>query len=98
MTVNWNDYSVSMGRIGQFECDFIVRSGDLDYAYIQVSYSIAGSKDTEEREYRPLERIRDNYPRYLMTTDYLLQKRNGIAHVNLAEFLRNEGQFCGNSK
>lgn len=85
---------VSVGRIGKLECDFIVRSTEQNYAYIQVSYTIANSKATEEREYRPLEMIRDNYPKYVMTTDYLLQKRNGISHVNVLEFLKEEKRFC----
>lgn len=88
------NYMVSVGRIGKLECDFIVRSTEQNYAYIQVSYTIANSKATEEREYRPLEMIRDNYPKYVMTTDYLLQKRNGISHVNVLEFLKEEKRFC----
>ena len=32
--------------------------------------------------------IRDNYPKYVVTTDYLLQKRNGIKHINLMESLK----------
>ncbi len=88
-----HDYSISVGRIGKLECDFIVRGEDKDYAYIQVAYSIANSKDTEDREYRPLEMIRDNYPRYLMTTDFLLQKRSGIRHVNLIDFMKNGQKF-----
>ena len=88
-----HDYSISVGRIGKLECDFIVRGDHQDYAYIQVAYTIANSKETEEREFRPLEIIRDNYPRYLMTTDFLLQKRNGIAHVNLVDFMRNGQKF-----
>ena len=80
--------AVSVGRIGRLECDFILRDREMNYAYVQVAYTIAQSRETEEREYRPLELIRDNYPKYLMTTDYLLQKRNGIRHVNLMEFMR----------
>lgn len=87
------DYSVSVGRLGKFECDFIVRGTDMQYAYIQVSYTIAQSKDTEEREYRPLESIKDNYPRYLITTDYLLQRRNGIIHCNLMDFIAKGERF-----
>lgn len=87
------DYSVSVGRFGKFECDFIVRAPDMHYAYIQVCYTIAQSKETEEREYRPLESIKDNYPRYLVTTDYLLQRRSGIQHVNLVDFVSGEGKF-----
>ena len=87
------DYSVSVGRFGKFECDFIVRASDMHYAYIQVCYTIAQSKETEEREYRPLESIQDNYPRYLVTTDYLLQRRSGIQHVNLVDFVSGGEKF-----
>ncbi len=86
-------YSVSVGRIGTLECDFILRSREADYAYLQVAYTIAQSKETEDREYRPLEKIRDNYPKYLLTTDYLLQKRNGIRHVNLMDFMKSGSVF-----
>ena len=86
-------YSVSVGRIGKLECDFIVRDNDMNYAYLQVAYTILLSKDTEEREYRPLEMIRDNYSKYVLTTDYLLQKRNGIRHVNLMDFICHEQRF-----
>lgn len=86
-------YRVSVGRVGNLECDFILRDRDMNYAYLQVAYTIAQSEQTEEREYRPLEQIRDNYPKYLLTTDYLLQKRNGIRHVNLTEFMRDGKEF-----
>ena len=81
------DYSVSVGRIGKLECDFILRSIENDYSYVQVEYTIMQSEDTENREYRPLERIKDNYSKYVVTTDYMLQKRNGIKHINLMEFM-----------
>ena len=86
-------YSVSVGRIGALECDFILRNRDADYAYLQVAYTIAQSRETEDREYRVLETIKDNYPKYLLTTDYLLQKRSGIRHVNLMEFMKAGSEF-----
>ena len=86
-------YSVSVGRIGRLECDFILRDRELDYSYAQVAYTIAQNKETEDREYRPLEQIRDNYPKYLLTTDYLLQKRSGIRHINLMDHMRNGEGF-----
>ena len=82
------DYAVSIGRIGKLECDFILRDDRQQYAYVQVSYTINESKTTEDREYAPLERIKDNYPKYVITTDYLLQNRGGIHHVNLMDFLK----------
>lgn len=86
-------YDVSVGRIGKLECDFILRSPEINYAYVQVAYTILASKQTEDREYKPLEQIRDNYPKYVMTTDYLLQKRNGITHVNLIDFMKDQKAF-----
>lgn len=87
------DYAISVGRIGKLECDFILRDHELGYAYVQAAYTIALSKETEEREYRVLEAIRDNYRKYVVTTDYLLQKRSGIEHVNLMDFMMREGRF-----
>lgn len=87
------DYSVSVGRIGKLECDFILRDHDMDYFYVQVAYKMLQSEDTENREYRPLESIRDNYRKYVMTTDYFIQKRNGIIHVNLIDFIGNGLRF-----
>ncbi len=87
-------YSISIGRFGKFECDFILRSKENDYAYVQVAYRILDSIETEEREYRPLEMITwDNYPRYIMTIDELTQKRNGIKHVNLIKFMKEGKDF-----
>ena len=88
-----HDYSISIGKIGKLECDFILRGTDQQYSYVQVAYTIAPSKDTEDREYRPLEQINDNYPKYVATTDFLLQKRNGIHHVNLIDFMKEGKTF-----
>ena len=86
-------YSVSVGRIGKLECDFIVRKDFMEYSYIQVAMTILNSRETEDREYKSLESINDNYPKYVMTTDYLLQKRNGIKHVNIMNFMQNGQEF-----
>lgn len=88
------EYSISVGKIGKLECDFILRDNEMNYAYVQVAYSILESKETEDREYRSLESITwDNYPRYLLTTDALLQKRNGIRHENLLAFIKENRSF-----
>ena len=88
------NYSVSVGKIGSFECDFIVRSPISGFAYIQVCYSILSSKETEDREYRSLEKIKDNWPKYVATTDYSLQQRNGIKHINILDFIKDNKEFC----
>ena len=96
-----NGYSVSIGKIGKLEVDFIVRDIiNNDYAYIQVAKTIdngivneKGIPVTEEREFRPLEIIKDNYPKYVLTLDYLSQQRNGIKHENIIEFISNNKNF-----
>ena len=86
-------YTVSVGRIGLLECDFILRDDYLNYSYIQIAYNILESKKTEDREYSSLELIKDNYPKYVLTTDFLIQKRNGIVHANIASFINNNLMF-----
>ena len=86
-------YSVSVGRIGKLECDFILRNNEQQYYYVQVAMTILSSIETENREYKPLEQIKDNYPKYIMTRNDLIQNRNGIIHVNIASFMKNNSQF-----
>lgn len=86
-------YAISVGRIGKLECDFILRSGTASYSYVQVAMTIMNSVETENREYAPLEKIRDNYPKYLVTRNDLIQERNGIKHVNIGNFMKNGDLF-----
>lgn len=79
------NYKISVGRIGKLECDFITRINN-EYRYIQVAMTIM-SRETEESEYRPFSMIRDNYPKLLLTLDTLLQKRDGVIHKNIIEFI-----------
>ena len=81
------DYQISIGKIGKLECDFITRNTSGDYAYIQVTYTMQGEdiKATErikEREYRPFRKIRDGYPRYIVSLDRLRDQQEGVHHIN----------------
>ena len=80
-------YAASIGRIGALECDFILRRGDDRYAYVQACMTVAASRETEDREYAPLERIRDNYPKYVLTRNDPIQRRGGILHRNLPQLM-----------
>ncbi len=80
-------YEVSVGRIGKLECDFIMRGRDMGYSYVQVAMTIMNSKETEEREYRPLEQIRDNYPKFVITRADPIQHRSGIIHENVTDLI-----------
>lgn len=85
-------YTVSVGRIGKLECDFILRDVSSSYSYVQVAMTIMNSVNTENREYASLEKIMDNYPKYLITRNDLIQQRNGIKHVNIGAFMK-EGRL-----
>ncbi len=86
-------YVVSVGRIGKLECDFIMRGNDAGYSYVQVAMTIMASEKTEDREYRPLEQIRDNYPKFVLTRSDPIQRRNGIIHENVPELMANGRDF-----
>ena len=81
------DYQINIGKIGKLECDFITRNTSGDYAYIQVTYTMQGEdiKATErikEREYRPFRKIRDGYPRYIVSLDRFRDQQEGVHHIN----------------
>lgn len=94
--VRSHGYSASIGRIGTLECDFILRQGDANYAYAQVCMTMMADKTTEDREYAPLEKIRDNYPKFILTRSDPIQKRNGIIHANLPDFMKHGHGFTSN--
>ena len=77
-----NGYQVSIGKIGNFACDFIVRKQNGDYAYIQVTYMMTGNQKIKEREYRPFRKIQDGYPRYIISLDIFKDQQEGVHHIN----------------
>lgn len=77
-----NGYQVSIGKIGNFECDFIARKKNGEYAYIQVTYMMTGNQKIKEREYRPFRKIKDGYPRYIISLDIFKDQQEGVHHIN----------------
>lgn len=45
------------------------------------------TEKTIEREFKILENIKDNYPKYMITLDEVNMSHEGIEHLNLIEFL-----------
>ena len=82
-------YRIFVGQFNNTEVDFIVEK-DQQKAYIQVAYLLA-SEETIQREFEPLRRIKDNYPKYVLSLDkHFLPDREGIKQMNLIEFLLSE--------
>lgn len=78
-------YDVKVGKTDDYEIDFVAYKGS-DILYVQVCYLLA-SPETVEREFGNLERIRDNYPKYVISGDLPDFSRNGIKHYNIIKFL-----------
>ena len=78
-------YQVTMGKAGTQEIDFVCHQQDRKI-YIQVSYLLA-SEETVQREFGVYEKIRDNFPKYVLSLDEFDFSRNGIKHCNIRDFL-----------
>jgi len=79
-------YKITIGNIDGLEVDFICRKPNKTI-YIQVSESIL-DETTRNREFRSLEKINDNYPKYVLTLDNWDYSKNGIIHLNIINFLK----------
>lgn len=80
-------YDIKVGVLNAGEVDFVcTKAGQT--IYVQASYIIAEDA-TRDREFGPLEKIRDNYPKYVISATPYLTKRNenGIIHLSLRNFL-----------
>ena len=84
----YRGYDVRVGKTDDYEIDFVAYKGN-DILYVQVCYLLA-SPETIDREFGNLERIKDNYPKYVVSGDIPDFSRNGIKHCNIIKFLLEE--------
>ena len=80
-------YNVRVGKVDNLEVDFVCTKGN-EKIYVQVAYLLASS-ETIEREFTSLEKIDDNYPKYVISMDEFDMSRNGVIHTNIIDFLMN---------
>ena len=79
-------YDVAIGKIDNQEVDFIATTAD-DKLYIQVTESMQ-SEDVRERELSPLQKIRDNYEKIVLSLEPGLDTSyDGIKSLNLVDWL-----------
>lgn len=83
-------YQVFVGVVDNLEVDFLAIGSGEKRLYIQVAYSTE-QEETLKRELRPLELIKDNYPKLLLTMDTVLPEQNfgGIQKTNALNWLAN---------
>lgn len=82
-------YKVTVGQMYATEIDFVGTKGD-DTIYVQAAYLIS-EESTFEREFGNLQKINDNYPKYVISMTPFMDssKYEGIIHIPLANFLKN---------
>ena len=82
-------YQVNVGKAGSTEIDFVARKDDI-LEYYQVTSSLT-EQATFDREIAPLRKIRDNYPKKILTLDrFTLGNYEGIEVINAIDWLLNK--------
>lgn len=82
-------YDVAIGKVGNAEVDFIASTAN-EKKYIQVTESMM-SEDVRRRELAPLQNIRDNYDKIVLSLETGLDiSYEGIKSENLMDWLLGE--------
>lgn len=81
-------YQIYIGKYDDLEVDFVLKNND-GLKYVQVALSVRDEK-TLERELNVLTKIKDNYPKYLITLDYDKVDHEGIRQIPALDFLTGE--------
>jgi predicted AAA+ superfamily ATPase len=93
-------YNVSVGKVKTITAktgdrrenktivvDFVAAKAGGQIEYYQVAWSVLGDENTLRRELKPLEDIKNNYPKFLLTMDYGSGINNGIQRLNAMNWL-----------
>ena len=79
-------YDVAIGKVDNAEVDFIATKAD-DKLYVQVTESMT-SEDVRRRELAPLQKIKDNYEKIVLSLDTGMDTSyDGIKSLNLIDWL-----------
>ncbi|MCM1057350.1 MAG: ATP-binding protein [Firmicutes bacterium] len=80
------DYQVAIGKLGAAEVDFVAQKNGI-LTYFQVTADMS-AEETFQREMRPLQEIRDNYEKIVLTLDHLtVGNYEGIQVMNVLDWL-----------
>lgn len=78
-------YSIQVGITNKSEIDFVAKK-DGKIEYYQVAYLLADG-ETVKREFGAFDSVKDNYPKYVISSDHFDFSRDGIQHKNILEWL-----------
>lgn len=85
-----NEGEIFIGKNEDCEVDFMVQMAGGERVYYQVSYQVNDQPKTLARELAPFYKIRDNYPKFLLTMDLVPEQFDGIKKVNVVDWLLNQ--------
>lgn len=77
-----------IGNLEDGKVDFIATCFD-EKIYIQGAYLLA-SESVMKQEFDTYEKIKDNYPKYVLSLDEFDFSQNGIIHKNIIDWLLDE--------
>ena len=87
MHLRVSGYTVTVGQLGAREIDFVCEKKG-ERLYVQVAYLIPDKK-TWDREFGNLLRISDNYPKFVVSMDRMIEGgEKGIRHMHITQFLK----------
>jgi hypothetical protein len=79
-------YKVWTGSARDHEVDFVCKNPSGEIIYYQVAWQLSNT-ETIEREFSALEKIKDNFPKFVLSTDSFPIDRSGIEHINVFQWL-----------
>ena len=85
-------FTVFTGKTYKSEVDFVAIK-DGKKCFIQVAYLLA-SQSTIDREFGAFSPITDASPKYVLSLDRIDLSHNGIAHMNIVDFLLHRKQLA----
>ena len=78
---------IYVGKLDAKEVDFVAEQNGRRI-YVQVTYRCAGDVNTLNRDFAPLLKIRDQYPKYLVSMDsFFSEDRDGVHCMSITDFL-----------
>lgn len=77
---------VYVGKHNDNEVDFVVQKSNNEREYYQVAYTVNDEK-TFKREVSAFSKMKDSYPKFLLTLDFDSANIDGIKKMNVIDWL-----------
>lgn len=85
-----NEGEIFVGKSEETEVDFIVQKIGGERVYYQVAFQVNDRPEILQRELLPFKKIKDNYPKILLTMDLVPEEFEGVKKINVVDWLLNK--------